>query len=158
MAAKELETTIAVLEMGHSRFAHGVTCVPDERLNWTPAEGAKTPLAIAATLAAYYFMLEFMVRMRRFPLPEERPPLTEGREEALQLLESRFRKLVQTLDGLTEADLEQELPAPWGGSVAMRRYVGFFPVVIGYWQGQLNYVQIAYGDNEPNIPVNWGLD
>jgi hypothetical protein len=28
--------------------------------------------------------------------------------------------------------------------------------VTGYWQGQLNYIQTAYGDMDPNMPPGWG--
>jgi hypothetical protein len=30
--------------------------------------------------------------------------------------------------------------------------------VIGYFQVQLNYLQLAYGDTDPNMPPNWGRE
>jgi hypothetical protein len=33
--------------------------------------------------------------------------------------------------------------------------VPFAMSVMGYLQGQLNYCQMAYGDEDPNIPPSW---
>ena len=40
----------------------------------------------------------------------------------------------------------------------LREMVAAAPSVIGYHQGQLNLLQVVWGDTTANIPPNWGKE
>lgn len=158
MAVPEVEMTIRTLRMGRTRFLLGLEKVPEERLDWTPAPNVRSPLGVAQTMASYLFFLDYAVRNLDFPAQEVRPKPPSDRHELARNIDGGFDRLIATLQGLDASDLDRELPAPWGGTMTLRLFVGFFAVVVGYWQGQMNYVQLAYGDTASNIPENWGAD
>lgn len=157
MPVQQVEDLLAALRMGSERFLYGLEQVPDDRLAWAPVTHGKTPLKVAARLARHLRMIAHGLRERGLPAdrsvfdaatPEDREAARAGVDEAL-------RELVAALSALTEADLEQEMQAPWGARMPIRRYLPFVMTALAYFQGQLNYVQLAYGDENPNIPPRW---
>ena len=152
MAIEYVQPLLKALDLGHSRFTYGIERTPDDRLNWSPGGATKTPLQLAGKLAAFYgfFTLGLRGEARGRDLPE--PPTS--REEAITRLNSAFEVFRTTIEGLTEADLEQRRTPPWGES-SVREMLWWLQGALMYHQGQLNYVQLAYGDEDPNMPTEW---
>jgi hypothetical protein len=157
MAATQVEDLINALRMAGERFLYGLSLVPEDRLAWAPAEGAKTPLQVAARMAGHVRFVTHLIRERSLP-PDRSvfyaaPPTT--REEARATVDEALQGMLAALSALEEADVEKPMQAPWGETLPIRRYLPFSLNSIAYFQGQLNYVQIAYGDTDPNIPPHW---
>src|SRR5207302_1037348 len=94
-------------------------------------------------------------------MPEQRPappPPSQSREEASQRAAAGFDQLSATIAGLTEEELAKPITMPWRQELALVEAVSSVPGVVGYLQGQLNYIQLAYGDEDPNIPPGWGSE
>jgi hypothetical protein len=142
--------------MLRTRLVYGLEKVPDERLDWSPGAAAHTPLQIAARTAAAAGFLAHILRGGDISVRPEPPPPPQTRDEALQAVEGACRRLGDVLAGLTEADLERRITPPWGTEITVRQMLWWAPAALGYVQGQLNYLQLAYGDTDPNIPPGWG--
>ena len=158
MAIPEVTPAIQGLKMAESRFLYGLDRTADDRLDWSPGGAAKTPLQLAGKLEGFLGFLTYM--LQNHAMPERRgelPPTPATREEAKQRVAAGFARINDVLQGLQPADLDQPVPAPWGES-SVRQLVGGLGGVVAYHQGQLNYCQLAYGDEDPNIPPNWGRE
>ena len=66
---------------------------------------------------------------------------------------------------LSAADLAAPITLEWGRApdgvvleLQLREMVAAAPSVIGYHQGQLNLLQVIWGDTRANIPPNWGKE
>jgi hypothetical protein len=148
----QLEPLSRALEFARHRFTYGVSRVPEDRLNWSVGGSANTPLTVAAKAAGMIGFLGGALAARS--MPERRGPAAPpaSADEAIAAVNASFNTLQDALAGLTEADLALTLPAPWGGDMALPDWIAFGNQVIGYWQGQLNLIQLAYGDEEANLP------
>jgi hypothetical protein len=159
MALPQLQALSRFLTMSRSRYLYGLDQTPDERLNWSPGGAAQTPLQLAGKTAAFAYTIAHLFEHRSFPeRPASPPPAPESREAAKAAVEAAFARLRDTVAGLTEADLAAEVPTPWRKMAPIGEMLWWLPSVIGYLQGQLNYVQTAYGDTDPNMPPDWGAE
>jgi hypothetical protein len=151
----QLEPMSRALEFARNRFTYGITRVPEDRLNWSVGGSANTPLTIAAKAARMAGFLGAAIAARSMPErpgPGAQPAPPATAEEAVAAVNVAFTTLQDALAGLTEADLTVTLRAPWGQELTIPEWAAFSNQVIGYWQGQLNLTQLAYGDEEANIP------
>jgi hypothetical protein len=157
MAIPQLEAQATAARMARERFVYGLSKVPDDRLNWSPAETAKTPLQIAGALAAS--ILSFFVPIiatKALPSMEGNqgaPPTS--RAEVNRALTNAFDALDAAIDGTKPEALSHPISTPEvpGGTLPLADWIGMALTTCSYFQGQLNYVQTAYGDLDPNIPV-----
>lgn len=147
---------LTLLEMSRQRFQHGLDCVPEERLSWTPGGSAHSPLALAGRLAGFVdFRGRVLASEPGETVPRSAPSEPASREEAGDQIEAAFRRLAGAVEGLSAEDLERKLPAPWGAEIPLGVMLLTTLNVVGYFQGQLNYCQLSYGDTDPNIPPDW---
>jgi hypothetical protein len=160
MAIPQLQLTAKMLRMTRSRYLHGLSKVPDERLAWSPGGDAKSPLELVQMAALFLQAAAHIAKTRTPPNMAQFPPVPTSREEATSMLEVGFAALSTVLEEVTEADLQSELPAPWegGGTITLELFLVSTMFVGGYMQGQLNYLQTAYGDKAANIPAGWGSE
>lgn len=157
MALQRLENTLKAIDMSGARYLYGLDRTPDDRLNWKPTEQARSPLELAGHAISFTRFLSHYIQHRTFPeRPETPPPPPSTRDEAKAALAAGFAGVRDTVSRLTEKDLAGEIQAPWGKMVPVEVMVVWLPMVLGYLQGQLNYVQVAYGDMDPNMPPDWG--
>lgn len=150
----QIEPISRALEFARQRFTYGINRVPEDRLNWSPGGSASTPLKIAGKVAGMVGFIAGAVQRRSMP---ERPAggfpaPPETADAAAAAVGSAFQALQGALSGLTEEDLVKTLRAPWGQELPISDWLVFVNQVVGYFQGQLNLVQLAYGDEDPNIP------
>src|SRR5262249_24741779 len=69
-------------------------------------------------------------------------------------LTNAFDALDAAIDGTKAEDLSHPIPTTQvpGGTLPLAVWIGMAVTMCSYFQGQLNYVQTAYGDLDPNIP------
>jgi hypothetical protein len=154
MTDQVLAGLINTLEMGKARFLYGLDRVPDDKLSWSPGGAAKSPLHLALKTAGF---LRFTAQICRGVMPERGGP-PEGeptREQARAAVEAAYGDLIAAARELKPEELGKLVPTPFGVEWPLSRLVWLAPIVVGYHQGQLNYAQMAYGDEDPNIPPGW---
>jgi hypothetical protein len=158
MADPQITSFLKGLAMARNRFLYGLDKVPDDRLNWTPGGSAKSALQLAGRLTGFMSMFAGAIKTGEFARPTgEAPPAPETRDAAKAAVEGAFARVREGVSGLSGADLERDLTAPWG-PMKLRDLLGGVQSVGGYAQGQLNYLQLCYGDEDPNMPPNWGQE
>jgi hypothetical protein len=154
------------IAMGRNRFLYGLDQIPDDRLNWSPGGEAPSPLKLAGKTAVFLGAIAHVLQHRTWP---ERLSFSSGppadREAAKAALEEAFASLRQVIVNLSEADLAAPFSLEWGrapdGAVLdlqVREMAAAATSVIGYHQGQLNLLQLIWGDTSANIPPNWGKE
>jgi hypothetical protein len=157
MAIPHVQPLVTNVAMARSRFLYGLDRTPDDRLTWNPGEAALTPLALAGKTARFVGVMTHYFQHHTMPeRPASPPPPPQSRDEAKDLLDGSFGRLLEALDRLTEGDLQQTVTMPWQQTMALGDVLWLIPGIIAYHQGQLNYLQLAYGDKDPNIPPDWG--
>lgn len=155
MPAVEIEAALQALYLSRTRLIYGLTVVPEERHNWTPCGSAPTPVQLTGKVVRF---LEFVAAYLREGAMPQGGGDVEGpsdMEEGRQQVEAALDRLKATLEALDEADLDRALPAPWGEPMTIRVWLFLIIQSLGYFQGQLNTIQLAYGDEEPNVPPEW---
>jgi hypothetical protein len=158
MAIPQVQEVLKIISMGRNRFLYGLERVPDDRLNWSPGGAASTPLQLAGKTAVFLSFVSHVLQTRtppNFDAPRPEPPNT--REEANAVVNAAFTQLRKVVSEFTEGDLRQTAPAPWGDTPIGALLLWISGLIL-YHQGQLNYLQLTYGDEDPNIPPNWGRE
>jgi DinB family protein len=156
MSIPQVQPVLKTIERSRSRFLYGLDRVPEDRLEWSPGGAAKNPLQLAGKTAAFVQFVAQLLQTRAMPdRSGGLPPAPTSREEARAAVDAGFRRLTGVISGLSESDLELPVPMPWKESPPLGEVLYFLPTILGYFQGQLNYLQLAYGDEDPNIPPDW---
>jgi hypothetical protein len=156
MPTTDLTHLVKAIGMCRERMVYGLEKTPDDRLDWVPAGEARSPLGIAGAASRFLFFLTYLVETKSFPeRPSDPPPPPASREAAVAALNEGFAGLERAVAALTDADMTQLVPSPWGEQVPLAEMSWWMPMVLGYLQGQFNYIQTAYGDGDPNMPPEW---
>ena len=163
MALPRLTPMLKVIRMGKTRWLYGLDQTPDDRLSWTPGGEAASALGLSAKIVPFLGFVSHMLAHGVMPArpedgPPPPPPALAGRDEAKAAVSAAFDTLIATMESLSEEDLARSVTPPWREATTIDTMVHFVPVVLGYFQGQLNYAQLAYGDTNPNIPPGWGTE
>jgi DinB family protein len=166
MPESQVQGVLKSIAMGRNRFLYGLDQVPDDRLHWSPGGEAPSPLQLAEKTAVFLQAFAHVLQHGTWPQGlsfSSGPPA--DREAAKAALEGAFASLRQVIVNLSEADLAAPITLEWGRApdgvvleLPLREMVAATPSVIGYHQGQLNLLQVIWGDTRANIPPNWGKE
>ena len=130
----------------------------EDRLAWSPAPSARTPLEIYAHAANSIRNIHDTLRGIVFPFPTsaegdrsfrewERSFTT--REAAVQVMETNSADYILWLDALDPARLDDEPEFPYGmGRFPIRLGITFVPRHTFWHAAQIDYVQTVYGDRD----------
>jgi hypothetical protein len=154
----QIEDAVKVVRMARHRFLYGMQCVPDDRLEWSPGGEARSALGVAGYYQGFLQFIAHCLRERAFPEVRGPGAIPTTRAEAVAALDAAFAAVEDALLDLDAADLEAMVPTPWHTLVTRREWICHILSVLGYFQGQLNYLQRCYGDVNPNIPEGWGQE
>lgn len=149
MPIPQAHVVLKGLASGQRRFLYGLDKTPDERLNWSPGEADKTPLQVAGSLAGFLTFIAHTLAHRETPQWEGGAPAT--RNSAKEAIDRACAALRRAVEGLEPADLAAKPPAPWSEDT-VEEILWVIHGTILYHQGQLNYIQLCYGDRDVNIP------
>lgn len=135
-------------------FAH----VPDDKLDWTPVPSAKSALRVAAHTALYAGRFAEMVNARSTPKPdnleewiaknEAEEIAIRSREEVERVFREGTAAFVAALDGLSDEEIESELPTGHGGTFPMKHLMGLAGWHATLHAGQIDYLQTCWDDQE----------
>ena len=149
-----LEPINEALSFARARFTYGLQCVPEDRRNWSPGGSAPTAMAIGGKVAGFLTFLGTALQQGAMPARPEGglPPTPDNLDDLIAAVNAGFDALQAGVSSLDEKDPNVTMRAPWGQELSLVAWVGFACQVVGYFQGQLNLLQLAYGDETPNIP------
>lgn len=151
----ELEAALAAAERARTRFLFGLNKTPDDRLEWNAGGSATSPLQIAGKLLGFLRFLAPFLREQIMPAPPADRTAPATREEAAAAIDEAFREFKEAIAGLSEEDLSAVPQVEWMAPMSLRAWLMLSFQGLGYYQGQLNYVQLAGGDEDPNLPPEW---
>lgn len=139
-------------------FLRNFSKVPDEKLQFKLAPGAKSPIRIAAHTALYAGRFAAMIRDRKLPSSEnvdEWVAMCNSEEEALTdraEMEKNFRAgteaAIAAMDTFSEEEAEGTIDSGQGWSMSMR-----FLLALPGWHatlhmGQIDFLQTCWDDQE----------
>lgn len=146
----------AVQEM--EMFLRNFSKVPDDRLNWTIAPNAKSPLRIAAHTALYAGRFAAMMRERALPKPENMAAWLAKREAeeaaviSREAMEEIFRagtaEVLAVLESLTDEDLAVTLDSGQGWTMPLSHLAKLPGWHATLHCGQIDFLQTCWGDTE----------
>ena len=146
--------------MSVDRMKRILETTPDDRLLWSPAPTARTPLAQVVHAASSIHHIHQMLMGTRFATKTREEADAEflaleqgvtSRAEALEMLERSSASLVGWFDQLSEDRLADMVPLPFDLGEAP---LGFM-IIMPAWHtndhsAQLEYIQTCYGDRKWN--------
>ncbi len=157
---KELITMLC--EAGKNELERTFAAVPDDKLTWKPAEGARTALdafgqgaqGLQMTVGLIQSRGEGMANMdmRAMMSQMAQERATWSRQDAMTHMETGWSQFKAAVEPLTDEELGAPITMPFGGGTtapmafwimtAYRNLVSRF--------AQINYIQTLYGDSQPH--------
>jgi hypothetical protein len=131
--------------------------IPSDKLNVSAGGVARTPLAIVAECIGINDMIADVVggTPRTYPTAEEQTSFAgtiDTMDRARNGIQESVQKLCNTVQGLSEAELDEMVTAPWGATYSRGGLAAFAATHLMYHDGQLNFIQALCGDGA----VHWG--
>lgn len=147
-------------QMSIDRMKRVLETTPDDRLLWSPAPSARTPLALVAHSANSLKHILKMLNGTKYATPTRAEADEEtrafettvtSRSQAHELLTANAAAMLAWFDGLTDADLAGTVPLPFDMGDAPLAAMLMVPA----WHtndhtAQLEYIQTCYGDRTWN--------
>lgn len=137
-------------------FLRNFSKVPDERLHWQAAPGAKTPLRIAAHTALCAARFAAMIRTRTLPQPDNLEVWLAQRNAEEECITTRaevetiFRagtaQVIAAMQELTVEDMDAMLESGQGWQMPMRFLVDLPDTHANLHCGQIDFLQTCWGD------------
>ena len=128
---------------------------PEERLLWSPAPAARTPLAQVVHVATVIQHIHAMMMGNRFPYRTGEEADAEfrtfeksitRREDALSLLEKHSTALIEWLDQLPAESLSVVVPLPFDREGPLELLLGGPAKHTNDHAAQMDYIQTCYDD------------
>ncbi len=127
-------------------LAYNLGSIPDDKLTWKPAPGAKSALEIAAEVAGNLSTFTAMLQMRA---PGEKPVFST-REAAQSAVETASADYALLLLSLGDNDLTGDMQLPFG-KIPKSRAISLPVVDTIHHHGQIAYIQTLLGDTETHF-------
>lgn len=145
-------------DSGDALFA-SARAMPADKLNGSPGGEARTPLHILQECAYYLPTLEPLLSpgqgMQERFMAVAGPAMEESASwDTLDKVEEAYSRwlpsALEAIRAVPDSDLNREIPLPWAEGVSMPAWKMMMTL---YWNnvyhlGQINYVQMMYGDKE----------
>lgn len=154
--SKVIEEAKAGYEQARDELLKNFAKMPEERVNWSPAPTARTPVEIVAHCAEAIGHLTEMMRGQPFGSPRtaeadqtfrENEKSFTSREQALAAFDKSSGNFLALLEGLDSSELDVMRPLPFGmGEAPMSVMVALPTMHTRSHIPQLEYLQTCYGD------------
>lgn len=136
------------------RITRDLTTTPDDKINWSPTESARTPIQLVAHAALGTTGITGMLAGKPFPFSNMQEMDTASRqaekeftsrEQVLAFLDKSSNEFLTWLDTLTAEQIASTLTLPFG-PVPMASAITFPADHLRCHAAQIEYVQTTYGD------------
>jgi len=149
-----------IFQMSVDRIQRVLQTTPDDRLQWSPAPAARTPLAQVVHVANSIRHIHAAMMGTRYETPTREEADAEflamekevqSREEALAMLHEQSAAYVNWLDQLPKERLSDLVPLPFDLGEATVEFMLVFPALhTSDHAAQMEYIQTCYGDRHWN--------
>lgn len=141
------ETLTKLFEDGLPMLTKAVEAVPEDKLDWKPAEGSRTIRQLFTEIVMMTGYVAQALDERGVP-PYEEMADEYAKKSIPQLttqLDKNAKHYYEAIKNFPEAEYGKTLEAPWGV------WTYFQTMSYPYWNlmwhtGQINYIQTMYGD------------
>lgn len=147
---------ITMTENAINGFFNYARAVPEDKLTWQPAEGARSALDIAQECAQSPGWSAGLLKAKKFggfdeermaAIQEERAQWTTV-EDCERVCRERSAALFEEIRAFPEDMMEETVELPWG----KKTYAWWEIMFLHYWNltyhlGQIGYIQKMYGDH-----------
>ncbi len=141
-------------------MAHFVATTPEDRLVWHPQVEGSAPTRSILEQAGECVAVNrtFAAVLRRGPVETSNGGMLEVKlangQDAQEQLVISARELAQAIRGLSDDDLQKRFTHPRGEFLGENLIMS--PLRnMAYHAGQLNLIQMLYGDAEFHVPATW---
>lgn len=141
-------------------LAHFIRTTRDDRLTWSaPGEEgsqARTVLEQASECVVVNRLFAALLRGEEVDVPAARnnpPQYADAKSAGTELMESA-RELAAAVRAMSDADLEKTY-AHWRGPSRGEVVIEAGYRNMAYHAGQINFIQVLYGDSEFHVPPSW---
>ncbi|MHB0911959.1 MAG: DinB family protein [Armatimonadota bacterium] len=118
------------------------TYIPEERLDWSPMDYGKSANAILSECAKANFQIAAAIRGGSPKEAGEGADFTALKDYVID----SAQKVCETIDSLSDSDLEADVQMPWGAIMPMSVAIFLPSSHMSYHDGQINYIQLLLGD------------
>jgi len=131
--------------------------IPADKMTVSPMGKARTPVDFTAECAGFNFMVAKTLAGEAIqPRSDEERQAYYASLDTYDKAVVEFKKSVEALktglEGATEEHLFSETTTPWGMTVTVYRLLTMAMGHMMYHDGQINYIQSLYGDDQNH----WG--
>ena len=150
---------VGFAESGKGHFLKTFGAVPADKQNFTPAEGAKTPIQLGAHIAVSNNGFAQMFEGGDGPMPEMDEMIAmmnkaeaeiDTAEKVVAAVEKSHTRLIASINGLSAERFASKIPTPFGEMVVAEMV--FYPGTHYHCHAsQVDYVQTCYGDFDFHI-------
>ena len=147
---------VGFAEAGKGRFLKTFGAVGDDKLNYTPATSAKTPIQIGAHIAVSNNGYARMIEGSDEKIPElaiaikmmqRAEAKIDTGEKVVAAIEESHARLMTAINGLTAETFESTVSSPFG-ETAIAELIFYPGTHYHSHASQVDYVQTCYGDQE----------
>lgn len=128
--------------------------IPTDKLDWTPGGKTRSTIDILKECAWFPAWLTYAVENKKAPSDVETKSIVENAlkegttcESLCEIIQNETKKFCEFILKYPEENLTQEISFPWG-TYTIAGVFGFHYWNNTYHLGQLNYVQLIFGDTE----------
>lgn len=151
----EIRSTALFLEYYagiRERTRRVVACIPDERLEWRPAEGRFSPGDVVRHLAAMErYMFAENVAGRPSCYPGHGPELARGAAAVRHYFEARHAESLAIFGALSDDDLQRRCTTPAGATLPVWKWLRAMVEHEVHHRGQLYLMLGMLGEATPPI-------
>ena len=154
--SEAVEFAVSFADSARTRLLHTLEHIPDDKLDWSPAPGAKSAIRIAAHAALSSG--NFVSLLRGDPMPDM--PFEEmlagmvaaevavkTRAQVIELINTNCDSAIAALKAITPARMAEEVQTPFRPMP-----VPFIMTLVGRHMdshaAQIDYIQTLWGDSE----------
>ena len=152
-----IDSSKKMLEMVAQRFKLTLGYVPDDKLNFKPAETCKSPLQIAAHVAVSNYNFITIIKgelagdpTEMFAESHRREQAITTREQALAEFDASIKAVQAELDNITDERFHSEIQTPIINA-PMIFWMNLPARHIDNHASQIDYIQTIYGDMDWHI-------
>ncbi len=154
-----VEAAKAEFTRAKDRLARALETTPDDKINWSPSETARTPIAQVAHGAMSIKGMQGWLAGEPFPFKDmaeldaycrEQEAGFSTREQVNELLETNSQGYLDYLDAMTPEHFNSNLETGMG-SFPMASAITFPADHLRAHASQIDYIQTIYGDRDMHM-------
>ena len=158
-----LSQSAADFRFAIDRLVNSFKHVPADRLTWSPSPTSRTPVEVVGHTAQAIKNMLGNLTGDTFSIPNseeaerifrEEDRMYKEKDAVLAQLNTNAEAYLAWLQGVSDEELEEVLPMPFGlPSMPRRSVIGFMAIHAMCHAAQIDYIQTIYGDRDWHLGI-----